>query len=347
MLLDQNPGLQLRATQPKTLVVSILFHVILILIIALNPDWFETTPHRVIRIAGEDFDLSQLELRQLVLPPTLPVAPRPVPPPPAPVPVPQAPLVQPQQAAPPPPPPPPPAPTPPPPDRVIRPDDLLVEGARPDGSPRASRGDTRDQARAGGPQAQDAVEAQEAQQAQRGQRGQQGAGNRTETGQDRVFPNNTNPNALRVPPSLMSSADRIVEAQLDTARRNGTFGRTGTARGDNNGTFSAEPQILSPNPKGIDFGPYLNQLLNRLRTNWYYSMPEIARLGQKGRVDIVFSVTRSGVVKDLQVVSPSGVDPLDKGALSAIHLSNPFQPLPAEYETDLKLRIAFLYNMYP
>ena len=38
---------------------------------------------------------------------------------------------------------------------------------------------------------------------------------------------------------------------------------------------------------------------------------------------------------------------LDKGALSAIQLSNPFQQLPAEYETDLRLRIAFLYNLNP
>jgi TonB family protein len=76
-------------------------------------------------------------------------------------------------------------------------------------------------------------------------------------------------------------------------------------------------------------------------------MPEIARLGQRGRVDIVFNVTRSGIVKDLQVVSRSGTDALDQAAVSAIQLSNPFQQLPAEYETDLRLRIAFLYNMYP
>jgi TonB family protein len=139
----------------------------------------------------------------------------------------------------------------------------------------------------------------------------------------------------------------IVEAQLDAARRNGTFGRTGIARGTNDGTFSTEPQILSPNPKGIDFGPYMNQLLNRLRSNWYSVMPEVARLGQRGRVDIVFTITRSGGVKDLNVVVHSGTDALDKGAISAIQLSNPFQQLPAEYETDLRLRIAFLYNMYP
>src|SRR4029434_2841560 len=134
MLLDQKPELQLRATRPKPLVVSILVHFLLIAILAFNPGWFETTHRRVVRIAGEDFDLSKLELRQLTLPPRMP--PRAIPAP-APPPV-QQPQVQqpPQLAAPPPPPPPPPPPTPPPPDRVIRPDDVLAEGARPDGSPR-------------------------------------------------------------------------------------------------------------------------------------------------------------------------------------------------------------------
>jgi TonB family protein len=332
--------------------MSILVHVVLLLIVAFNPGWFEKTPHRVIRIAGEDFDLSRLELTPLVAPPRLPATPRTPPPAPVPVPVPvpapTAPLVQPQQAAPPPPPPPPqPTPTPPPPDRIIRPDDQLIEGARPDGTPRASRGDTRDQAQTGGgPRAQEAQDAQEAQQALRGQRGQQSAANRSES-LERILPRNTNPNALRAP--TPGDVNRVIEAQLDISRRNGTMGRTGTARGDNNGTYSAENlyQILSPNPKGIDFGPYLNTLLDRLRRNWYAVMPEIARLGQKGRVDIVFSVSKSGMVKDLLVVEHSGVEALDKGALSAIHLSNPFQALPAEYETDLKLRIAFLYNMYP
>ena len=36
--------------------ISIVVHVVLILLLALNPDWLETTPKRTIRIAGEDFD---------------------------------------------------------------------------------------------------------------------------------------------------------------------------------------------------------------------------------------------------------------------------------------------------
>jgi TonB family protein len=146
---------------------------------------------------------------------------------------------------------------------------------------------------------------------------------------------------------LRSDVGRIADNILDANRRIGATGRTGITAGDNNGTFSAEPQVLSPNPKGIDFGPYLNKLLTRLRDNWISVMPEMARLGQRGRVDIVFSVSKDGQVKELKVVVNSGFDALDKGALSAIHLSNPFQPLPSEYDTDLKLRIAFLYNMNP
>jgi TonB family protein len=238
------------------------------------------------------------------------------------------------------------------PDRVIRPDDVLAEGARPDGSPRASRGDTREQARAGtnspGESQQSLEEAQAAQKAQEEKRAQEGRQSQqlaSNAPNNRPTLPNLNPNALHPPSSIRSDVDRIVEAQLASSARTG--GRTGLSRGDNNGTFSTEPQILSPNPKGIDFGPYLNQLLDRLRRNWYSVMPEIARLGQRGRVDVVFSVTKTGLVKDLQVVANSGSEPLDKGALSAIQLSNPFQKLPAEYETDLKLRIAFLYNLNP
>src|SRR5688572_5524073 len=218
MLLDQNSELKLRATRPKPLIVSILAHFVLLLILAISPEWFQTEHRRVIRIAGENFDLSKLQLRQLTLPPRMPqqrAVPAPVPPPA------QPPLVQqppPQQAAPPPPPPPPPPPRPQPqpmPDRVIRPDDVLAEGARLDGSPRASRGDTREQTRAGmnSPQggqqaleeAQEAQKAQEAQRAQDGRQAQQVASNAP----NRTLPN-LNPEALHAPSSLMSSAGKIV-----------------------------------------------------------------------------------------------------------------------------------------
>ena len=69
MLFDQSPELRDRSNRPKTLLVSIGVHVILLAIIAFNPDWFEGSHKRVIRTAGEDFDLARLQIQPLILPP--------------------------------------------------------------------------------------------------------------------------------------------------------------------------------------------------------------------------------------------------------------------------------------
>ena len=38
--------------------------------------------------------------------------------------------------------------------------------------------------------------------------------------------------------------------------------------------------------------------------------------------------------------------PLDNAAMSAIHASNPFEPLPSEFKGPyIRLRIVFLYNL--
>ena len=42
----------------------------------------------------------------------------------------------------------------------------------------------------------------------------------------------------------------------------------------------------------------------------------------------------------------SGKQPLDNAAMSAIHASNPFEPLPAKFPGQfIRLRIVFLYNL--
>ena len=139
-----------------------------------------------------------------------------------------------------------------------------------------------------------------------------------------------------------------MEAELAAANRNQNRRPYGTRawRQQRNVFDRAADSVAQP--EGNRFWPLSQSASHAPQAQIGISvMPEMARLGQRGRVDIVFTVTRSGLVKDLQVVANSGYDALDKGALSAIQLSNPFQQLPAEYETDLKLRIAFLYNLNP
>src|SRR5262249_6483220 len=141
--------------------------------------------------------------------------------------------------------------TPPP---VIGPDDILKEGARPDAQPKASRGDTTEQARAGSQREEPKPEPPKQQQPQ-------------QLAENRIPPvrANTNPNALHLP-SLSESADRIVHDDIERNRRQSPPGsRTGVPNGQEDPNFSTEEPTILSDTKGYDFGPYMNQVINRVR----------------------------------------------------------------------------------
>lgn len=105
-------------------------------------------------------------------------------------------------------------------------------------------------------------------------------------------------------------------------------------------------ELLS-DPRGVDFRPYLTQVLAAVRRNWLAVIPESARLGMsRGRTLIQFSVARNGTVPKLVIARSSGTAPLDRAAVAGISASNPFPPLPREYlGKDIRLQFTFLYNI--
>jgi TonB family protein len=104
-------------------------------------------------------------------------------------------------------------------------------------------------------------------------------------------------------------------------------------------------ELLS-DPMGVDFKPYLIQILAAVKRNWLAVIPESARLGRQGRVQIQFAIARNGQVPKLVIALPSGTDALDRAAVAGISASNPFPPLPAEYRAEqIRLQFTFLYNM--
>jgi TonB family protein len=108
---------------------------------------------------------------------------------------------------------------------------------------------------------------------------------------------------------------------------------------------SSAMQLLS-DPKGVDFRPYMIQVLAAVRRNWQAVLPMSARMGQTGRTTIQFSIDRSGRVPKLVIAMPSGVDALDRAAVAGISASYPFPPLPAEFTgAEIRLQLVFSYNM--
>lgn len=111
------------------------------------------------------------------------------------------------------------------------------------------------------------------------------------------------------------------------------------------GVQGSNLELLS-DPQGVDFRPYLMQVLAAVRRNWLAVLPESAKLGRRGRVSIQFAIAKLGSVPKLVIITNSGTDALDRAAVAGISASNPFPPLPSEYKGErVVLQFNFAYNM--
>jgi len=119
----------------------------------------------------------------------------------------------------------------------------------------------------------------------------------------------------------------------------GDFGLNRGAHGRQYGNL----EILS-DTKGVDFGPYLQRILQDVKANWYHLIPESAEM-KKGKLAIDFAIMKDGHVQGLAVVATSGDPALDRPAYGSITASDPFPPLPSEFTGPyLQLRFRFYYN---
>ena len=138
---------------------------------------------------------------------------------------------------------------------------------------------------------------------------------------------------------------RQFEGPLPQGRGGGAGG--GGRGGGGQSALGGGVQILTPT-EGVDFSSYIERLLARVEQNWYAIIPESARLGDKGRVILQFRINKDGSLPgtDPALVRTSGKEPLDRAAMSAIHASNPFEPLPPAFSgPSIELRFIFLYNL--
>jgi TonB family protein len=144
----------------------------------------------------------------------------------------------------------------------------------------------------------------------------------------------------------MSAGSAIQQAtQAAAANRAGGGGQGGDfglgigAHGRQLGALD----ILS-DTQGVDFGPYLQRILEEVRQHWYNLIPESAEM-KKGKLAIEFAITKDGSIADMRLIATSGDAALDRAAWGGIYTSNPFPPLPGEFTGPyLALRFRFYYN---
>lgn len=112
-------------------------------------------------------------------------------------------------------------------------------------------------------------------------------------------------------------------------------------------------QILTPH-EGVDFTAFSHELVRTVRRNWMPKIPVEAKQKTgtgggpaKGKVVVRFRIQKDGRLGSLPIVEvSSGNKPLDDAAVSAIHNSAPFEPLPDSFKgPDIELRLGFFYNV--
>lgn len=90
---------------------------------------------------------------------------------------------------------------------------------------------------------------------------------------------------------------------------------------------------------------YLERLKNRIEFIWKY--PEVARINRlQGDLFIRFSILKNGRLGDAQILRSSGYKMLDDAALQALKGSDPFWPLPENWDLEeLTITGHFIYYL--
>ena len=105
------------------------------------------------------------------------------------------------------------------------------------------------------------------------------------------------------------------------------------------------PQLLS-DPQGVDFRPYLEEVLDSVRRYWKSILPTaVLKAGLRGYVSVQFAIQRDGTVRKVAFAQQTGNPTLDNTAIAAISGGGPFGPLPAQYRGgEIHVQMNFSYN---
>jgi TonB family protein len=145
------------------------------------------------------------------------------------------------------------------------------------------------------------------------------------------------------PEGRLSSLDAAIrQAARDAAAGGGQEG--GGFPNPEGGFVDSGP--LSFDTTWYDWGPYADEMVRRIKLHW--EIPELARLGWKGKLTIRFFILADGHVADAKIIKGSGIPPFDFAALQAIVKSSPFRPLPSDLGSSREgVTVTFFYNLRP
>ncbi len=146
--------------------------------------------------------------------------------------------------------------------------------------------------------------------------------------------------------SAPSASQNMRDLERGAARSHGASGAGSFSAPVGHTGGSGEAEILSPT-LGVDFGPYINRLLMRIREAWIPLLPEETEppLNKEGTTLIRFRIDPDGRLSYMHLDDSTHDPAIDIAAWSSIKSQGQFPPLPAEFTgPNLDLRIQFVIS---
>jgi TonB family protein len=104
--------------------------------------------------------------------------------------------------------------------------------------------------------------------------------------------------------------------------------------------------VIISDTEGLDFTGYLKDITDRVRSHWFSKIPDGAKQGQKGGVQVTFTILRDGAIQAARVSKGSGTVSFDQASLESVEASAPFPALPPRFKQDrIVVQLSYFYNL--
>jgi TonB family protein len=132
--------------------------------------------------------------------------------------------------------------------------------------------------------------------------------------------------------------------------RNTSSGQAKDSVTQSDPSHSASGMEILSDTRGVNFGPYIKQVIPMIYAWWRQFIPEEARPpgNMQGETVIRFTINSDGKLSAMHLDGRSGQSKLDRAAWGAITSVKQFPPLPEKFTgPNLELRIHFTVNLPP
>lgn len=142
--------------------------------------------------------------------------------------------------------------------------------------------------------------------------------------------------------SLKESPEKIEKDNKEEKKEQKPFHR---AENNISSRSMQQEDTIDINTLDVKYTPYLKKIKKKIEDIWVYPKAAFER-EEEGTAVIKFSISDSGILLASAIVSSSGSNYLDLGALDVVRSAAPYDPFPQEFNlTQLHIVARFAYKL--